>query len=479
MVRLLASFLLFTSLLLAASTKSELDSAKKNLYSSSKSNLFNAYDTYKRHYLKALISGDLKTQKRCLDGIVIAGEKLHIDVDDYKKKRAVIKSQMAASVPTKKKVKEKNNVSLVTKTEKVKQEKGKAKKVKIRSRHALSGFSWEGGSLVLDFDFTLKKSDVNYFKLRPEGNKGHRYIFDVHAIVHKKPVIKHKEIKRITISQYKRDTIRLVIESKNALKPRFRYEGKSLVINLGVSKVYAPKAKLMPRVTKKDKLIVIDPGHGGRDGGAVGYKGHLEKDIVLQISNRLAKVLRNQGYKVKMTRDKDKTLTLKWRTKFTRKNNPDLFISVHANSVPKRNARKASGIEIYYLDPKKGSRRSSRLERQENAADYKSMDRRFSELLSATQSRIKVRESNFLAIDLGQNVVSRLRDKRFKVKDAKVAGGNFWVLVGATSAATLVEVGFVSHPKEVQLLISKRYQQAFAEGLADGVEQYFINKERR
>ncbi|WP_345977412.1 N-acetylmuramoyl-L-alanine amidase [Sulfurimonas sp. HSL3-7] len=479
MLRLLASFLFFASLLLAASTKTELDSAKKNLYSSSKSNLFKAYDTYKRHYLKALINGDIKTQKRCLNGIVIAGEKLHIDVDEYEKKLAVVESEMARNPSTKKTVDEKSAVSQATKTEKIKQEKVKEKKVKIRSQHALSGFTWEGSSLVLDFDFTLKKSDINYFKLRPEGKKGYRYIFDVHAIVHKKPVIKHKEIKRITISQYKRDTIRIVIESQNALNPRFRYEGNSLVINLGVSKVYAPKAKQMPRVTKKDKLIIIDPGHGGRDGGAVGYKGHLEKDIVLQISNRLAKVLRNQGYKVRMTRDTDKTLTLKWRTKFTRKNNPDLFISIHANSVPKKKASKASGIEIYYLDPKKGSKRSSRLERQENSADYKAMDRSFSELLSATQSRIKVRESNFLAIDLGQNVVSRLREKRFKVKDAKVAGGNFWVLVGATSAATLVEVGFVSHPKEVQLLINKRYQQAFAEGLADGVEQYFINKERR
>lgn len=479
MVRLLASFLLFTSLLLAASTKTELDSAKKNLYSSSKSNLFKAYDTYKRHYLKALVEGDLKTQKRCLDGIVIAGEKLHIDVDEYQKKRAWIESETVANVSSEKQESEKSTLAQTTKTENIKQEKTKDKKVKIRSQHALSGFSWEGSSLVLDFDFTLKKSDVNYFTLRPEGNKGYRYIFDVHAIVHKKPVIKHKEIKRITISQYKRDTIRIVIESQNALNLRFRHDGNSLVINLGVSKVYAPKAKLMPRVTKKDKFIIIDPGHGGRDGGAVGYKGHLEKDIVLQISNRLAKVLRDQGYKVKMTRDKDKTLTLKWRTKFTRKNNPDLFISVHANSVPKKKAHKASGIEIYYLDPKKGSKRSSRLERQENAADYKSMDRSFSELLSATQSRIKVRESNFLAIDLGQNVVSRLREKRFNVKDAKVAGGNFWVLVGATSAATLVEVGFVSHPKEVQQLINKRYQQAFAEGLADGVEQYFMNKERR
>ena len=107
------------------------------------------------------------------------------------------------------------------------------------------------------------------------------------------------------------------------------------------------------------------------------------------------------------------------------------------------------------------------------------MDSSISKLFSATQSRAKVLESNFLAIDLGQNVVSRLRDNKYKVKDAKVAGGNFWVLVGATSAAALVEVGFVSHSQEVKLLVNKRYQQVFAEGLADGVDQYFMNKARR
>jgi N-acetylmuramoyl-L-alanine amidase len=147
--------------------------------------------------------------------------------------------------------------------------------------------------------------------------------------------------------------------------------------------------------------------------------------------------------------------------------------------VPKRQAAKASGIEIYYLDPTRGSKRSSSLERKENAADYEAMDQSFSDLLTATNSRLKVRESNFLAIDLGRSVVSTLRSERFGVKDAKVAGGNFWVLVGATSAAALVEVGFVSHPKEVKSLINQRYQQVMAEGLADGIEQYFTNKERR
>jgi len=474
MLRLFTTLVLLTTILFAVSTKEALDSAKKNLYSHSKTQQFQAYDTYKRYYIKALIDGNIKQQIRCLNGICIAGKKLRIDVDDYQKKLAKLESQKVA--PKKKPKKEPSH----TKTEKIKPAKKAApKSVQIRSKHALRGFHWDESTLVLEFDFKLRSKDVNFFKLRPDKGKGYRYIFDINAILFKKPVIKHKEIKRIKVSQYKRDKIRVVIESKKPLNMRFKREGKNLHITMGISAVYAPKAKKVSQRANRNKLIIIDPGHGGRDGGAVGYGRHLEKDIVLQISKRLAKILKKEGYKVKMTRSSDKTRSLKYRTKYTRKNKPDLFISVHANSVPKKNAHKARGIEIYYLDPKRGSQRSSRLERKENAADYNAMDSSITKLFSATQSRAKVLESNFLAIDMGQNVVSRLRENRFKVKDAKVAGGNFWVLVGATSAAVLVEVGFVSNPKEVKMLINKKYQQTFAEGLADGVDQYFRNKARR
>ena len=474
MLRLFTLVLLMGTLLLAATSKQELDRAKKNLYSSSKSSQFKAYDTYKHHYIKALINGDLKTQKRCLEGICIAGKKLRIDVHDYEKKLKKLKSKRS-----KKSVKEPKKRDITKKEHLKKETKRGSKKVKIRSRHALQDFHWQGSTLVLSFDFDLSSKDVNFFKLKPTGKKGYRYVFDINALLLKKPKIFHKEIKRISISQYKQKKLRLVIESKKRLNMRFRRHGHDLEISMGISKVSAPKAKKIVRKPNYNKLIIIDPGHGGRDGGAVGYQRHLEKDIVLQVSKRLAKILKADGYKVLMTRDRDKTLSLKYRTKFTRKNKPDLFISIHANSVPKKKAHKAKGIEIYYLDPKRGSQRSSRLERKENAADYNAMNSSITKLFSATQSRAKVIESNFLAIDMGQNVVSRLRDSHFKVKQAKVAGGNFWVLVGATSAAVLVEVGFVSHPKEVQLLINKKYQQAFAEGLADGVDQYFRNKERR
>ena len=474
MLRLFTLLLLLSTLLWALSSQQELDLAKKNLYSHSKERQFSAYDTYKRYYIKALIKDDKALILRCLDGICIAGKKLRIDVSSYEKKRKNLekKSQKKPS-----KIEKYNPPKPVT----VKVSKNKkSKRLKLSSKRGLRGFRWEDKLLVLSFDFRLKSRDVNYFTLKPEGNKGYRYIFDVDAIVYEKPVIKHREIKRITISQYKTNKIRIVIESIKPLHPRFSFEDNELRIALGVSTVYAPKAKVgVSKSQNSKRLIIIDPGHGGRDGGAVGYKRHLEKDIVLKISKKLAKILRSDGYRVKMTRDKDKTVSLKYRTKYTRKNHPDLFISIHANSVPKKNAHKAKGIEIYYLDPKRGSQRSNRLERKENAADYSAMNSSMTKLFVATQSRAKVIESNFLAIDMGQNVVSRLREKRYKVKDAKVAGGNFWVLVGATSAAVLVEVGFVSNPSEVNLLIKNKYQNTFAEGLADGVNQYFRNKERR
>ena len=474
MLRLFVLVLLMGTLLLSATSKQELDRAKKNLYSSSKSSQFKAYDTYKNYYMQSIMSGDLKTQRRCLEGICIAGKKLRIDVSDYEKKLKKLNAKKPKKV-----VKQAKKIDVTKKVRLKKEDKPTSKKVEIRSQHALRDFRWQGSTLVLSFDFALKSKDINFFKLKPVGKKGYRYVFDVNAILLKSPKIFHKEIKRISLSQYKQKKLRLVIESKKRLNMRYKRKGNDLEISMGISKVSAPKAKKIVRSPNYNKLIIIDPGHGGRDGGAVGHKRHLEKDIVLQISKRLAKILKADGYKVRMTRDRDKTLSLKYRTKFTRKNKPDLFISIHANSVPKKNAHKAKGIEIYYLDPKRGSQRSSRLERKENAVDYNAMNSSITKLFSATQSRAKVIESNFLAIDMGQNVVSRLRNSKFKVKQAKVAGGNFWVLVGATSAAVLVEVGFVSHPKEVQLLINKKYQQVFAEGLADGVDQYFTNKARR
>jgi len=469
MMRSLLLLLLMATLLGAASVKAELDTAKKNLYSSSKSNIFKAYDTYKKHYLKSIMSGDQKIQERCLNGIVIAGKKLHIDVSNYQTKLDDIEATSTATTVSKKSKKIQKKAS---KTQ-------KKSKVKIRSQRAFRDFSWDGGTLELNFDFVLKSKDINYFKLRAEGKKGYRYIFDIRAVMFKKPKIRHKELTRVSLSQYNREKLRLVIESQHPLNLHFRRIDQTLEIDLGVSGVVAPKATdNSDKQQKRSRLIIIDPGHGGKDGGAVGYSKKLEKDIVLAISKRLAKILKKEGYRVKMTRESNVYRSLKWRTKFTRKHNPDLFISIHANAVPKKNARKAQGIEIYYLDPKKGSKRSSSLERKENAADYRAMDQRFGKLFSATQSRAKVLASNFLAIDLGRNVVGKLRYEKYKIKDAKVAGGNFWVLVGATSASALVEVGFVSHPQEEKRLVSAKYQQTFAEGLADGIEQYFVNKSK-
>lgn len=174
MLRSLLSLIFITTLLFGASSQSELDAAKKNLYSSSKENQFKAYDTYKRHYIKALINGDVATQKRCLDGICIAGEKLHIDVREYREKRDLMVSDKNPASPGDE-ADESVTEMQIERIDPVPPSDDTV--VKIRSQHALSGFNWEGNALVLNFDFKLNAKDVNYFQLRPEGKTGYRYIF--------------------------------------------------------------------------------------------------------------------------------------------------------------------------------------------------------------------------------------------------------------------------------------------------------------
>ena len=112
----------------------------------------------------------------------------------------------------------------------------------------------------------------------------------------------------------------------------------------------SPKVKVIHKKPLRPIVVVIDPGHGGKDPGAIGRSGVQEKKIVLDISKRLKKILLNRGYKVKMTREKDEFISLQGRTEIASKSMADLFVSVHANSSP---VRSVHGLEVYaaeYLD---------------------------------------------------------------------------------------------------------------------------------
>ena len=222
------------------------------------------------------------------------------------------------------------------------------------------------------------------------------------------------------------------------------------------------------------KIIVIDAGHGGKDPGAIGYKNYREKVIVLQIAEKLRSILKSRGYKVYMTRTGDKFIKLRHRTQYANKKKADLFISIHANAISKKYAKKTSGIECYFLDKSRSSR-AKKVAEQENSADMSEMDFYGKQSFLSTLNSHNIVASNKLAIDLQRGSLASLRKHYKGVNDAAVKPAPFWVLVGAQMPAVLVEVGFITHPKEARRLVNSNYQQHLAKGLADGVARYFEN----
>jgi N-acetylmuramoyl-L-alanine amidase len=232
-------------------------------------------------------------------------------------------------------------------------------------------------------------------------------------------------------------------------------------------------AAVMPRGIAGSKTVVIDPGHGGKDPGAIGSNKAKEKNIVLDIASELKKVLTARGYKVYMTRDSDQFVKLSHRTQFANKKNADIFVSIHANAVEKTNANKANGIECYFLSNSR-SNRAKKVAAKENSADLSDMNFYGKESFLHTLNKHNIVASNKLAIDLQRGMLSSLSGYK-NVNDAGVREGPFWVLVGAQMPSVLVEVGFISHPVESTRLVDKRYQKGLATGIANGVERYFLN----
>ena len=464
---MLRSFVLLLTLLVSLYAQSDSELLKRaNTYakSSTKTDQFRAYNDYKNLYLRALMNDNTKLKKFALEGIVDSGNKLHIDVAQYARELIHMKSTYQ---PPKQK----------------KRQKPKNKNIKIKSSHKLKAVRWKDGRLVLKFNKKLRNNQINYFTLYDPKKKRYKYVFDIHAsMLTKSQTLRKSGIDRIKLAQYNPYTLRLVIENSKKLSIRFKKDGAMLYIRM--TKTYCsvkkPKAKVakphreLSVLPRKNKVIVIDAGHGGKDPGATGYRHYREKVVVLQIAQELKKILKARGYRVYMTRDRDKFIKLRDRTKFANEKNADIFVSIHANAVSKKHAKQARGIECYFLSTSR-SDRAKKVAEMENSADLEDMNFYGKECLLNTINSHNIIAANKLAIDLQRGALSSLK-KRYKyVKDGGVREGPFWVLVGAQMPAVLVEVGFISHPTEAKRLANRQYQRTMAQGLANGIERYFIN----
>ncbi|GAA8504830.1 N-acetylmuramoyl-L-alanine amidase [Helicobacter pylori] len=223
---------------------------------------------------------------------------------------------------------------------------------------------------------------------------------------------------------------------------------------------------------KKHKKIVLDAGHGGKDCGAMSANLVCEKDIVLEVVKFLHKELKKRGYSVLLTRDKDIYIDLVARTELANRKSANLFISVHANSIPKHSTSNAHGIETYFLSTAR-SERARKVAEQENKDDVNLMDYFSKSLLLNSLNTQRLIVSNKLAIDVQYGMLQSIRKNYPDVVDGGVREGPFWVLAGALMPSILIEIGYNSHAIESRRIQSKPYQKILAKGIADGIDSFF------
>jgi N-acetylmuramoyl-L-alanine amidase len=221
------------------------------------------------------------------------------------------------------------------------------------------------------------------------------------------------------------------------------------------------------------KHVVLDAGHGGKDPGAVGAGGIREKTVVLDIAKRVKKILEAKGgYKVSLTRSRDRYLTLDERTAYANKKEADLFVSIHANA---NRSRRLRGIETYFLNFT-NNQESLKVAARENKISLKRMKQARSEeavILASLQLQFHRDESLNLANFLQRSMISQLRKRYGRVTDKGVKQALFYVLVGAKMPSALVEVSYITNLDEARRLKSATYRQSIARGISDGIATYF------
>ncbi len=281
-------------------------------------------------------------------------------------------------------------------------------------------------------------------------------------------------LKIVRAGRFKANIVRVVLELEEIADFNvFILDGPArLVIDVrGKEKMKKTDAAIAKR------RIVIDPGHGGHDPGAVGLRGLYEKDVVLDIALKLKEILlSNPLNEVILTRETDIFLSLEERTAIANKKNADLFVSIHANASPRR---KAKGVETYLLNWA-DDEEAMRVAARENAISLnkmKAINRQMqTDVLDIIKSDLmrqnKRDESIKLAHYIQKSIVSTLNNNREDTLDLGIKQALFYVLFGARMPSVLVEVSFISNPEEERLLSSDSYRMQIAEAIAEGLGKY-------
>lgn len=221
----------------------------------------------------------------------------------------------------------------------------------------------------------------------------------------------------------------------------------------------------------KVKKILIDPGHGGEEAGAIGKLGIKEKDITLDISKKLRKRLRkHKRYQIMMTREEDITLSLEDRVEIANFSLADLFISIHINYIPNN---PINLIETYYFGPPT-HKDSLRIAKEENKSTECTVND-FKEIIQNIENTIKRQESNSLAIFIQKSLYRNISKQNKNIKDWGIKTAPFIVLLGVEIPCVLIEVTCLSNIEEEKKLNQDYYREEIARYLEEGIVSY-LNK---
>lgn len=220
----------------------------------------------------------------------------------------------------------------------------------------------------------------------------------------------------------------------------------------------------------KVSRIVVDPGHGGKDPGAVSPSGVKEKELTLEIGRLLAKRLKADGFEVFLTRNRDEFVALEERTTFANRKRADLFLSLHINSHQNVSV---SGIETYFLNLTTDSSAIEVAARENTFSDRSMSDLQL--ILNDLMLNSKINESSKFANCVHKNVLSSAADTGYDGKNLGVRQAPFYVLLGAQMPSILIELGFLTSSTDIGLLRQRSYQETLVDGIAKGINSYIMN----
>jgi N-acetylmuramoyl-L-alanine amidase len=221
------------------------------------------------------------------------------------------------------------------------------------------------------------------------------------------------------------------------------------------------------------KTIVIDPGHGGTDPGAIGAQGTMEKDIALDIALRLRDRLRSSGqYRILMTRDADSTLRLNQRVEFANENRADLFVSIHVNAFPDVRVKT---IETYYFGAPPDTAAIELAKLENTDSQYRMAD--FKNMINKIAHTMKHQESAALATSIQHSLFHNIHKLEHRMRNFGVKTAPFVVLLGVDAPSVLAEISCITNVDEEMKLNTPAYRAKIASFLEKGVQEYLRHKQ--